>query len=328
MAVIFVDLDRFKVANDTLGHETGDALLQAAAERLSSTVRGSDTVARLGGDEFVIVAEDLKNPNEAVELAHADRRRRSTRRCPWWGRASRSPPAPAWPSPPPVTAARPEELVREADTAMYRAKGAGRDRFEVFDDIMRAEVADRVAIAQELRHALERDELVLEYQPMVGVSDGSLAACEALLRWHHPERGIVPPLAFIPLAEENGLIVPIGEWVLREACRQAAEWRRQGDQVPGDGERLARSSWWSPTSRPRWPRRAPTPACRPSSCGSSWWRPASSSRARRCSTTSASCATSACASPSTTSAPAPPRSPTSAPCRSTRSSSTAPSCAT
>ena len=110
---------------------------------------------------------------------------------------------------------------------MYRAKGAGRDRYEVFDDIMRAEVADRVAIAQELRHALERDELVLEFQPMVGVSDGSLAACEALLRWHSPERGVVPPLSFIPLAEENGLIVPIGEWVLREACRQAAAWRRQ-----------------------------------------------------------------------------------------------------
>jgi EAL domain-containing protein (putative c-di-GMP-specific phosphodiesterase class I) len=123
-------------------------------------------------------------------------------------------------------------LVREADTAMYRAKAAGRDRYEVFDDIMRAEVADRVAIAQELRHALDRDELVLEYQPMVGVSDGSLTACEALLRWHHPQRGIVPPLSFIPLAEENGLIIPIGEWVLREACRQAAQWREEGDQVP------------------------------------------------------------------------------------------------
>jgi len=231
VAVIFVDLDRFKVANDTLGHETGDALLEAAAERLSSTARGSDTVARLGGDEFVIVAEDLSGPGEAGALAQ---------RIVGAFDAPLTVVGESFPLSASVglaLAARgdgrsSEEMLREADTAMYRAKGAGRNRYEVFDHIMRAEVADRLAVALELRHALAREELVLVYQPMVGVSDGSLAACEALLRWHHPERGVVAPLSFVPLAEESGLIVPIGEWVLREACRQAAKWRRQGDQVP------------------------------------------------------------------------------------------------
>ncbi len=231
VAVIFVDLDRFKVANDTLGHETGDALLRAAAERLSSTVRGSDTVARLGGDEFVIVAEDLSCSGEGCELAQQIVRAFEAP----LDLMSESFPLRASAGVALAAAGdrrSPAQLVSEADTAMYRAKGAGRDRYEVFDDYMRAEVAERVSIALELRHALAREELVLVYQPMVGVSDGSLAAREALVRWHHPDRGVVPPLSFIPLAEENGLIVPIGEWVLREACRQAAEWRKQGDQVP------------------------------------------------------------------------------------------------
>ena len=227
VAVMFVDLDRFKAVNDTRGHETGDALLIAAACRLEATVRSGDTVARLGGDEFVVIAEDLPGSSQADLLA--DRIVEAFTR--------------------PLTAgsetvlvgasvgmvsvdakehATPERLLREADTAMYRAKAAGRGRSEFFDDAMRREVAERLQLARELHQALPRRELRLVYQPVVSLTDGVVAACEALLRWHHPERGVVPPADFVPLAEQNGLILPIGEWVLEQACLQAAAWRRAG----------------------------------------------------------------------------------------------------
>ncbi len=230
LAVLFVDLDRFKVANDTLGHDVGDGLLMEAARRLQATVRDPDTVARLGGDEFVVLAEDLVAHDDALALAErvvlAFERPFEVENEEVAISASVG-----------VTLAPPDEettadeLLREADMAMYRAKGAGRDRYELFDDLARAEAMERVRVATELRHALAREELYLVYQPLVTVADGTVAGCEALLRWSNPDRGEMAPGDFLPLAEENGLIVPIGDWVLREACRQAAVWRREGRQL-------------------------------------------------------------------------------------------------
>ncbi|MGH2745175.1 MAG: putative bifunctional diguanylate cyclase/phosphodiesterase, partial [Thermoleophilaceae bacterium] len=218
--------DRFKAVNDTCGHETGDAVLAAAARRLEATVRTGDTVGRLGGDEFVVIAEDLGGDTRAEALAERIV-------------AAFTLPLTAGEEEVVVGAsvgmvaagpkeATPERLLREADTAMYRAKAAGRGRAELYDDRMREEVAERLQLARELQGALSRDELRLVYQPVFSLTDGVVAACEALLRWHHPERGVVAPAAFVPLAEQNGLILPIGEWVLEQACRQGAKWRRAG----------------------------------------------------------------------------------------------------
>ena len=227
VTVLFIDLDRFKLVNDTRGHETGDAVLIAAARRLEETLRAGDTVGRLGGDEFVVIAEDATSDSGAGALAD---------------RIVEAFSAPLLVGGDEVlvgasvgmVVARageiesPEGLLREADTAMYRAKAAGRGRARTFDGKMREEVAERLDLARELQHALEREELRLVYQPVVSLADGTAVACEALLRWHHPQRSVVPPAAFIPLAEQNGAIVPIGEWVLEQACRQAAQWRRAG----------------------------------------------------------------------------------------------------
>jgi diguanylate cyclase (GGDEF)-like protein/PAS domain S-box-containing protein len=230
IAVLFVDLDRFKVANDTLGHDVGDALLLEATRRLRDTVRDTDTVARLGGDEFVVLAEDLVSHDAALALAE---RIVLAFECPF--RVEHEEVAISasvgLTLAPPRHDTSPDELLREADMAMYRAKAAGRDRHELFDDLARAEAVERVRVATELRQAVGRDELYLVYQPLVTVSDGAVAGCEALLRWRSPDRGEMMPGDFIPLAEDNGLIVPIGDWVLREACRQAAAWRREGRQL-------------------------------------------------------------------------------------------------
>ena len=230
LGVLFVDLDRFKAANDTLGHEVGDALLIAVAHRLKKVVRESDTVARMGGDEFVVLAEEIDDEAEAVLLAE---RLVETLRRPFTvggtdvtlrGSVGISTAGPE-------DHARAERVLSEADLAMYRAKAAGRDRIELFDERMRADVATRLEISGELRHALERSELRLVYQPLVSVSQGVVKGCEALLRWRHPRLGDVPPAKFVPLAAENGLIVPIGEWVLKAACHQGARWRHAGNQV-------------------------------------------------------------------------------------------------
>ena len=230
LGVLLVDLDRFKLANDTLGHDVGDRLLTDAARRLERTVRETDTVARLGGDEFVVLAEDLTGRDDALVLAERlvlafeqpfriDRGEVGIRASVGLTLA------------PPDAEASPEHLLREADMAMYRAKAAGRDRYELFDELARKEAADRVRLASELRHALSRGELYLVYQPLVAVAESTVAGCEALLRWRSPGRGEVPPADFLTLAEENGLILPIGDWVLREACRQAAAWRREGREL-------------------------------------------------------------------------------------------------
>jgi diguanylate cyclase (GGDEF)-like protein/PAS domain S-box-containing protein len=226
LAVLFLDLDGFKLINDGHGHEVGDRVLTGTAHRLRQIVRKSDMISRFGGDEFVIVAEDLRHEDEALLLA--DRVIESLGReyvLPT-GSATLSCSVGIAIAASPRTA--PESILREADTAMYRAKTRGARRVELFDRRVRLEVAERVQVESELRRALAENELAVHYQPVVAVADRTLAGCEALVRWRHPERGWVPPDQFIPLAEATGLIVPLGTFVLETACRQAGRWRRQG----------------------------------------------------------------------------------------------------
>jgi diguanylate cyclase (GGDEF)-like protein len=230
IAVCFIDLDRFKSVNDTFGHGVGDELLEQAAERLRSVLRPADTIARMGGDEFVILCEELSGEQEAVRLA---------------GRLQRvfSDPFVLGDSEHVVNAsigvaigdgnANANALMRDADSAMYRAKEQGRGRYELCDDELRARALRRAQTERALSRALEGDELELYFQPIVTLNSGEITAVEALLRWHHPELGLIDPEEFIPIAEESGQIIPIGAWVLREACQQAVRWRgRLGAKTP------------------------------------------------------------------------------------------------
>jgi diguanylate cyclase (GGDEF)-like protein len=217
--VIFLDLDRFKTVNDSLGHGAGDELLVAVGRRLAGSLRSADTAARLGGDEFAVLLEDLGGVSEAVLVAE-----RIT----------------AALSAPIVVSGREvyvkvslgiavggheaSELLRQADVAMYRAKRDGKGRFRVFEDSMQAEVVERLELEGELLRAIERDEVEVHYQPVIALDGQTLAGFEALARWTHPTRGLVPPPQFIPLAEENGSIIELGRQILRTACRQAARW--------------------------------------------------------------------------------------------------------
>jgi diguanylate cyclase (GGDEF)-like protein len=223
VAVLFVDLDRFKLINDSRGHAAGDELLVTVGDRLRRAVRASDTVARFGGDEFVVVCEDqvaalqaslvaeritevLREPvlvdgqeiflSASVGIALSD------------GTTS------------------PDGLLRDADAAMYRAKEQGRARSEFFDATMRTAAVVRLETQSALHRAVEREELRLHYQPVVHLASGSLAGVEALLRWEHPQHGLIAPASFIPLAEETGLIVPIGRWTIERAVAQLAHWQR------------------------------------------------------------------------------------------------------
>ncbi len=222
-AVLLLDVDDFKNVNDSLGHAAGDQLLVGIGERLCKCVRASDTVARFGGDEFTLLIEGVGSP---ADVMYALGRIHREIAMPFlidghdiFVTASIG-----------VTIAtaeyeRPELIVRDADTAMYRAKAQGRGRSEIFDAEMRAEAVSRLQLETDLRRGIERHELRLVYQPIVDLESEGVVGFEALVRWHHPTRGVVPPLQFIPLAEETGLIIPIGDFVLREACKQAAKWR-------------------------------------------------------------------------------------------------------
>jgi diguanylate cyclase (GGDEF)-like protein/PAS domain S-box-containing protein len=234
LAMLFIDLDKFKAVNDNLGHEAGDRLLVMVSERLADLMRDSDTVARLGGDEFVVLAEEIESEGEALALA--GRVLDALERPFPLGTAEVAMLASVGVAVARDTNADPETMLREADLAMYKAKGAGGRRLELFDESFRAELSSHVEIESMLRDALPRHELVLAYQPILPLAGGLPVGVEALVRWRpqgsDAENGELLPSIFLPPAEDSELIVQIGKWVLHTACLQAEAWRRAGIVVP------------------------------------------------------------------------------------------------
>jgi diguanylate cyclase (GGDEF)-like protein len=227
---MLLDLDGFKAVNDTLGHDAGDQLLVTVAARVNECIRPTDTAARLGGDEFAVLVEDLASPGDYAVVAT---RMLESLREPFCiggkevfvhgsigiamcGEGDNTA----------------DELLRNADVAMYMAKAEGKNRFELFNPSMHSAMLRRLDIEADLRRAVERREFVLHYQPTVELQTGRIAGVEALVRWQHPDQGLIPPLDFIPIAEETGLIVELGEWVLREACAQAQQWHEEHPTDP------------------------------------------------------------------------------------------------
>jgi diguanylate cyclase (GGDEF)-like protein/PAS domain S-box-containing protein len=225
LALLFVDLDHFKRVNDSLGHLIGDKLLQTVAARISASLRSNDIVARFGGDEFIVLLEEA-SPDDVAEVAHkllraievpVDAEGRDLSVTPSVGIAMF-----------PRDGGTPTELIKNADTAMYIAKSRGRANCQFFDPAVASATYDALVLESELTRALQRDEFVLHFQPQVRASDGRLAGVEALIRWHHPERGLLRPDAFIALAEQQRVMLPISQWVLRSAARTALRWRARG----------------------------------------------------------------------------------------------------
>ncbi len=229
VACLFLDFDHFKRINDTLGHDAGDQLLQSIAQRLGSAVRESDTVARLGGDEFVLVLPGLDPAHATFEVMSVVHRVRESFLAPF-RIADQSPTltCSVGVSIYPLDAQDPSTLIKQADTAMYAAKEAGRNAYRFYTADMNARVQQRLQIETDMRRGLMDDEFFLVYQPQVATATGRAFGVEALLRWRDPERGVIGPAEFIPIAEESGMIQALGARVLREACRQVAEWHRQG----------------------------------------------------------------------------------------------------
>ena len=224
LAVLFIDIDRFKEVNDTLGHDVGDQLLIEAAERITASVRSSDTVARLGGDEFTVVLSDVR---ETADIGQIAQKIIDNLSAPYVLQGTEVyVSASVGIAKLPGDATTLSELLKNADQAMYAAKSAGRQCFRFFSSTMQAEALTRIRLANDLRAAIEATQLQVYYQPIVDLRTGRVMKAEALVRWNHPDRGMVPPAEFIPVAEETGLIHPLGNWVFEQAVRQIKRWRK------------------------------------------------------------------------------------------------------
>jgi diguanylate cyclase (GGDEF)-like protein len=226
VAVLFLDLDGFKLVNDTFGHAVGDKLLQSVSRRLVECVRASDTVSRQGGDEFVVLLSEVERAEDAADVAR--RMLQAVAAVHVVDGLELHVRTSIGVSVYPDDGADPESLIKSADTAMYQAKAVGRGTYCFFKPTMTARAAERLSIEQALRGAMERQEFLLHYQPQVDLRTGAITAAEALLRWTHPICGAMSPASFIPIAESCGLMPAIGEWVLREACQQARAWQDAG----------------------------------------------------------------------------------------------------
>jgi diguanylate cyclase (GGDEF)-like protein len=229
LAVLFLDVDRFKDVNDSLGHTSGDALLKAVASRVRNSVREGDTVARFGGDEFTLLIPKIDQVDDVAKIAQ---KIIEALRVPFQlHEQDLFVSASIGVSIYPADGHDPETLVRNADTAMYRAKEQGRDSYQLYAPAMNARALERLALENLLRRAVEHDELVLHYQPLIDTKSRAITGVEALVRWRHPELGLLLPAQFISVAEVSGVILPIGEWILRTACAQVREWQRRHESL-------------------------------------------------------------------------------------------------